>query len=53
MYTLDCSYYTRKFETLGALLQDVIDSGMDPNYTILKDGRSIGNTAWELLMDEE
>jgi CDP-glycerol glycerophosphotransferase (TagB/SpsB family) len=49
MYTLDCTYYQKSFETIDALLDDVITSGMDPNYEILEDGESIGETAWDLL----
>lgn len=49
MYTLDCDYYTKSFLTLDELLNDILDSGMDPNYTILKDNRPTGETAWDLL----
>jgi len=35
-YSLDCKYYTRQFPTLDALLNDILDSGQDPNYEILK-----------------
>lgn len=49
MYTLDCSYYTRSFESIDALLDDVIISGMDPNYEILLDGEPTGETAWDLI----
>lgn len=38
MYSLDCSYYTRSFKTLSELVNDVIASGMDPNYEITKNG---------------
>jgi len=49
MYTLDCPHYTKSFETIDALLDDVITSGQDPNYEILEDGESIGETAWDLI----
>ena len=38
MYTLDCTYYMKEFNTLQELVDDVISSGMDPNYNIVKDG---------------
>jgi hypothetical protein len=43
MYTLDCSYYTKEFPTLDALINDIITSGMDPNYEVLHDGQPIGD----------
>lgn len=49
MYSLDCSYYNREFKTLDELLNDIMISGMDPNYEITKNGKSIGETAWDLI----
>ena len=49
MFTLDCSYYTKSFDSIDALLDDVITSGMDPNYEIMKDGEPTGETAWDLI----
>ena len=34
MYSLDCSYYSKTFDSVDALVNDVIQSGMDPNYEI-------------------
>jgi len=48
-YSLDCKYYTRQFPTLEDLLSDILDSGQDPNYEILKNGRSTMLTAAEAL----
>lgn len=45
MYSLKCSYYTAKFSTINELIDDIIESGMDPNYEITKDGVSIGEEA--------
>lgn len=42
MYSLKCKYYKKKFPTLEELIQDVIDSGMDPNYMITFNGKSTG-----------
>lgn len=52
MYSLDCSYYTKEFSTIQALLADVLESGMDPNYEILRNGKRTGETAWDLIGPE-
>jgi hypothetical protein len=49
MYSLDCVYYTKTFSTLDQLIEDVINSGMDPNYEITKDGKGTGEQAIELI----
>jgi len=49
MYSLDCSYYQKSFSTLDELINDVITSGMDPNYEITKDGVGIGDQAIDLI----
>lgn len=49
MYGLKCGYYKKKFATLEALLQDIISSGMDPNYLITRDGKSTGEYASDLI----
>lgn len=49
MFSLDCNYYEKKFSTVEELLRDVLESGMDPNYEITYNGKSIGETAWDLL----
>jgi len=38
MYGLDCKYYTKKFPTLDAIIEDVLVSGMDPCHEVTKDG---------------
>ena len=48
-YSLNCKYYTRQFPNLENLLNDILDSGQDPNYEILKNGRSTMLTAAEAL----
>jgi hypothetical protein len=50
MWGLDCSYYDRKFSTLDELLQDIMVSGMDPNYEITKDGIPTGEQAIEHIV---
>lgn len=49
MYSLKCSYYKKKFNTIDELIKDIIESGMNPNYKITKNGKSIGETAWDLM----
>ena len=49
MYTLDCIYYTREFSTVDELIQDIISSGMDPNYEILFNGQPTGEQAIDLI----
>ena len=45
MYSLNCDYYKREFDTMDQLIDDVVSSGMDPNYEIMKDGKGIGEQA--------
>ena len=49
MYSLDCDYYPREFETIYELIEDVMSSGMDPNYEITKDGSLIGEEAIDFI----
>ncbi len=49
-WSLKCKYYTRKFDTLEELIQDIMNSGMDPNYMITKDGKSIGEKAIDYIV---
>ena len=53
MWTLDCSYYKKEFNTIDELLADITSSGMDPNYEILHNGKSTGETAWDYIGDGE
>ena len=49
MYSLDCPYYTRQFSTIDDLINDIIMSGMDPDYEITLNGKSIGQMAIEFM----
>ena len=49
-YSLDCSYYNKKFVTLNELLDDIASSGMDPNYEITKNNKGTGEQAIELIV---
>ena len=50
-YSLDCSYYTKEFSTMEELMEDVLASGMDPNYDLLKNGKKTGNTLADLFWE--
>lgn len=49
MYSLDCEYYTREFPTIEELLDDILSSGMDPNYEITQDGVGTEEIAFNLI----
>ncbi len=49
MYSLDCSYFTETFNSIGELVNYVMSSGMDPNYEITKNGVGIGEEVIELM----
>ena len=48
-YGLTCNYYKDTFDSRQELLQEIIVSGMDPNYNITKDGIDTGECAWDLI----
>jgi len=50
MYGLACKYYTKKFNSIPELIEDIILSGMDPNYSITLDGKSIRQKATEFIV---
>lgn len=50
MYSLNCSYYDKEFTTIDALIDDIMQSGMDPNYEITKDGKPTGEIAFDLMV---
>ena len=49
MYTLKCNYYKKQFNKLQDLLEDIMLSGMDPNYWVYKNGKIIGSKAIDLI----
>ena len=49
-YSLDCSYYNKKFITLDELLDDIASSGMDPNYEITFNGKGTGEELFEIMV---
>jgi hypothetical protein len=50
VWTLDCSYYTKEFSTLQELIDDVMYSGMDPSYEILRDGKKTGEELADFIV---
>lgn len=48
-YSLDCSYYDREFDTIDQLIDDVVSSGMDPNYEITRNGVGTGEMIIDLM----
>lgn len=49
MYSLNCSYYTAEFKSIGDLISHIMLSGMDPNYEITRNGKGIGEMAIDLI----
>ncbi len=49
MYSLKCDYYKKQFNYLHELIDDVLMSGMDPNYEITKNGNGVGEMLNELI----
>jgi hypothetical protein len=45
MYSLNCSYYDKEFNSIDELVNDIMASGMDHNYEITKNGKGIGEEA--------
>ena len=52
MYSLDCSYYKKEFNSIDELIDDVITSGMDPNYEITHDGETTGEMLADLIVHQ-
>jgi hypothetical protein len=49
MYSLECSYYTAEFPSLGDLISHILISGMDPDYEITFNGNGIGEKAADYI----
>jgi len=49
MYSLDCSYYEKEFNCFDDLIDDITQSGMDPNYEITRNGKPTGEMACDLI----
>lgn len=49
MYSLKCNYYNKCFNTLEQLINDVLNSGQDPNYEITFNGQPTGEILFNLM----
>jgi hypothetical protein len=49
MYSLNCNYYNKEFASINELTEDVLASGMDPNYEITFNGKGTGENAIDLI----
>ena len=50
MYSLNCDYYTKEFSTVDELINDIMISGLDPNYEITFNGKVTSDIAADLIM---
>jgi hypothetical protein len=49
MYSLDCDYFEKEFDSINELLEYVMDNGMDPNYEITFKGEPVGERAIDFI----
>jgi hypothetical protein len=49
LYSLDCVFYRESFGSINELIDDVVSSGMDPNYEITKNGVKTGECVIDLI----
>ena len=49
MYSLDCDYFDKEFDTMSELMDYVMYSGIDPNYEVTIDGEPSGELIINLL----
>ena len=50
-YSLDCSYYNKSFSDVNDLINDIISSGMDPNYEITWNGIPTTEMASDFIVE--
>ena len=51
MYSLDCNYYKKEFNSINELVEDVISSGMDPSYEITLNGKGVGEDLTNFIVE--
>ena len=49
MYSLDCDYFRKEFYSIDELVDNIVASGMDPNYEITHNGKGTGEMAIDLI----
>ena len=50
MYSLDCSYFDKEFNSRQELVDYVIENGMDPHYEITRNGKGTGDMVSEWIV---
>ena len=50
-FSLDCSYYNKSFSNVNDLINDIISSGMDPNYEITWNGVPTTEMASDFIVE--
>jgi len=50
MYSLDCPYFTKEFETIYDLVEHALTSGMDTSYEITLNGKGIGENLIDFIV---
>lgn len=48
-YSLNCGYYTKTATSIQDLVELCLADGMDPNYEILKNGKSTGENLFDYI----
>ena len=51
MFGIACKHYTKTFETVEELIQDIIESGQDPTYEITRDGKGTTEILTDLIIE--
>ena len=49
MYSLNCDYYDREFDTIDELVDDVVSTRMDANYVIMYNGVGTGSMVIDFI----
>ena len=52
MYSLNCSYFDKEYDSVNELVNDVISSGMDPNYEITYNGVGTGEECVDFIVEQ-
>jgi hypothetical protein len=50
MWGLNCKYYTKTFNTLDELIEDIMSSVIDPNYEIFRNGKITSEMAIDFIV---
>ena len=49
MYSLNCEYFNEEFKSVSDLLDHILQTGMDPNYEITKNGKGTREKAADYI----